>query len=583
MSARRGEREIPVFDRESRGDEREFCVIGGGEIGGKAAGLDRVRREILDGLEPWEFPGFEVAVPTMTVLTTEVFDAFMHHNRLWEVALGDEPDDRLALLFQQADMPAVYLGDLRSLVQRERTPLAVRSSSLLEDQLDHPLAGVYATKMIPNNQPDADTRFRRLVEAIKFVYASTFFRASRDYLASIGQDPASEKMAVIVQDLVGRRRDQRFYPTLSGVARSYNYYPVGKACCEDGVADLALGLGKMIVDGGRCWTYSPAYPRKPMPFGSPVELLRSTQTQFWAVNMGRPPAHDPIRETEYMELHQLREAEYDDTLRFVASTLDSRSDRLVPGTGYEGPRAIDFAPILTATDIPLNGLVRRLLQLSEETLGAAVEMEFAVDLDTRRGLPARFGFLQVRPMAVSEEHVTIDDEQLEGDDVVLASSWVLGNGVMADVRDVVFVKPDVFDPSQSLEIAGEVGGHNQLLSEQGRAYALIGPGRWGSSDSWLGIPVDYSQISGARIVVESSLPGMQPDFSQGSHFFQNLIAFSVLYFSCRHDGAHPVDWEWLMAQPAEDEGRFTRRVRLARPLWIGADGRRGRGVIRRHE
>jgi len=563
--------------------ESAFRVLGSGEIGGKAAGLDAVRREILGGLEPGEFPGFEVSVPTLTVLSTEVFDAFMHHNRLWDLALGDEPDERLALAFQQADFPAIYLGDLRALVQREHLPLAVRSSSLLEDQLRHPLAGVYATKMIPNNQPDADSRFRRLVEAIKFVYASTFFRASRDYLASIDQDPAAEKMAVIVQEIVGRRRDQRFYPTVSGVARSYNYYPVGKAGSEDGVVDLALGLGKTIVDGGRSWTYSPAYPRKPMPFGGPVDLLRNTQTRFWAVNMGRPPAHDPIRETEYMEQHGLRDAEYDDALRFVASTYDRGSDRLVPGTGPDGPRALDFAPILTTNEIPLNGLVRRLLQLSEDALGGAVELEFAVDLDTRGGTPARFGFLQVRPMAVSQERVTLDDGLLKGDDVLLVSDRVLGNGLVRDVRDIVFVRPDVFDARHTRDIAWEIGEHDKALHDVGRRYLLVGPGRWGSSDPWLGIPVDYSQIAAARIIVESSLPGMQPDYSQGSHFFQNLIAFSVLYFSCDHEGPNRLDWDWLMDQPPEAEARFTRRIRLEQPLLVGADGRRGRGVIRRHE
>jgi hypothetical protein len=557
--------------------------IGGGAIGGKASSLELIQDTVLCHLEPGEFPGFEVDIPRLAVLGTDVFDAFMALNRIDPARFADQPDDRIAHAVQRADFPAAVVGEIRSLVRTMRGPVAVRSSSLLEDALDHPFAGVYATKMIPNNQPDPNVRFRKLIQAIKFVYASTFFRAARSYADSIDGDFAAEKMAVIVQEVVGRPRNERFYPTFSGVARSFNYYPVGRSKPEQGVVDLALGLGKTIVDGGLAWTYCPARPQAPAPFGGPRDVLRNTQKKFWAVHLGAPPLPDPIRETEYMVQAGLPDAEYDDALRYIASTYDGPSDRLVPGVHTRGPRAIDFAPLLQFDDIPLNRLLKRLLALAEDAVGAAVEMEFAVDLDRERGLPARIGLLQVRPMAVCEEAVALTPDQMTCDQRLLSSVHVLGNGRRDDIVDIVFEDPDTFEPSMSLDIAGEVERFNEQLVAEGRPYLLLGFGRWGSSDPWLGVPVEWSQITGARVIVEATLPSMHPDPSQGSHFFQNLIAFQILYFSVRHDGEHRVDWDWLRSQPVTGQGRYVKHVRLPRPLTVLADGAHGRGVIQHHE
>ena len=564
--------EVPRFDRRFFTGASCISRLGEGALGGKASSLVRVDQRILPGLDADRFPGWQVQVPRMVVLGTDLFEQFLDHNDLRELALSDLPDDRIAHAFVQAALPTLQLGDLRALASEVHTPLAVRSSSLLEDALEHPFAGVYATKMIPNNAAGADARFRALTDAIKLVWASTFFAAAKAYARSIGKTVADERMAVLVQEVVGSRRGDRFYPTLSGVARSWNYYPTGPAEPEQGLLSLALGLGRTIVDGGVAWTVSPAFPSRPMPFGSTGELLRGTQTRFWAVHMGRSE-RDPLRETEFMVQPDLAAAEYDDSLRHVASTL--AGDRLVPGVGRDGPRALNFAPILGMDGIPLVDLVKDLLRLSEAELGGPVEIEFAVDLDPRRGLPARFGFLQVRPMAVQGGGVELPEADLSGDDVLLASRQALGNGVLDDIADVVFVDPDTFAAARTPVMADEVEAADLRL--QGTPYLLIGFGRWGSSDPWLGVPVDWSRISGARVIVEAGIPGMSPDPSQGSHFFQNLIAFGTLYLTVRSGST--IDWQRLKAAPSVHTGAFVRHVRLERPLRIVADGRNRRAVV----
>ena len=572
-------RDLPLFRRQSQSSGERITRIGQGAVGGKASGLLRVHRGILPRFSAEEFPQVEVNIPTLTVVTTEVFDAFMARNGFDLEALSREPDDRIAHAFQRAEMPAEFIGDLRDLAAQSRAPLAVRSSSLLEDDLEHPFAGVYATKMIPNNQPALDLRFRRLIEAIKFVYASTFFRAARSYLAEVGREGADEKMAVIIQEVVGQRLGDRYYPTLSGVARSYNYYPTGHAQPEDGVVNLALGLGKTIVDGGLCWTYSPAYPKSPPPFAGTRELLQNTQTRFWTVHIGAPPLPDPIRETEYLRHQELSASVEDDTLRHLVSSYDPSSDRVYPGQAAQGPFVLDFAPLLSLRVIPLNDLVVRLLGHAREELETPVEIEFALNLDRKKGVPARFGFLQVRPMMVSDEEVEVSSEDLTGPKVLLASTRAMGNGERGNLCDVVYLKPKAFDAKATRQIAKEVAELNQGLVDDRRAYLLIGFGRWGSSDPWLGVPVEWGQITGARVIVEATLPEMNPDLSQGSHFFHNMISFKVLYFSVPHQRGGPIDWSWLERQQIVAETPFVKHVRTASPLTVRADGRRRRGVV----
>lgn len=571
--------DVPLFVRDRRDGAQTFTRLGDGALGGKASGLAAIRGVLRDGLDPRGFRGIEVAIPDLLVLTTEIFDLFMERNRLRDRARSGDADEAIANAFLHADLPAEILGDLRSLVERAHLPLALRSSSLLEDAMYEPFAGVYATKMIPNNQPDIDTRFRKLTEAIKFVYASTFFRGARDYRRATREPDAEEKMAVVVQEVVGERRGDLFYPHISGVARSWNFYPTGHARPEDGVVDLALGLGKQIVDGGRCWTYSPAWPDAMPPIASARELVRQSQTEFWAVNMGRPPAYDPTRETEYLARADLVRADYDSVLNHLVSTYDAANDRLIMGAGADGARVLTFAPVLGLPDIPLNELLRQLLRVCGEAVGEAVEIEFALTLGPDGGLPARFGFLQVRPMVVSQAVVAVEPTAMLGAGVLAASETVLGNGETGDIHDVVYVKPETFDARATRAVAGEIEVFNRALTAAGRPYLLIGFGRWGSSDPWLGIPVEWAQISGARAIVEATLPEMNVERSQGSHFFHNITSFQVFYFSVHHAGTHRIDWVWLDTQPATGESPHARHVRLASPLRVRVDGRSGRGVI----
>lgn len=574
---------LPIFDRKFFDGRERFTQIGSGALGGKASGLVFIKDIIAAEIPPEASGGIAVGVPTMTVIATRHFDEFIAHNKLGQLPVEELADDRIARAFQQGNLPTELVGDLRALVNQVHTPLAVRSSSLLEDALERPFAGVYGTKMIPNNQLDPDARFRRLVEAVKFVYASTYFKEARDYIRAAERDPREEKMAVIVQEVVGRRHGDRFYPNFSGVARSYNFYPMPPARPEDGVISLALGLGKTIVDGGVSWTYSPAHPMRTPPFASARQSLRETQTEFWAVNMGKPPAYDPVNEVEYLVRANLAAAEEDETLRFVASTYDAESDRLTLGVGAPGPRVLTFAPLLVLDEFPLNGLLKALLGAAERATNAKVEIEFAMTFDRPRGAPAtaQLGFLQVRPMVVSDLTVNVPWEDLQDPCALVASETVMGSGVVDTIRDVVYVRPDRFEGRHTPAIAAQIDGINRRLMDQGRTCLLIGFGRWGSSDPWLGIPVNWSQISSARAIVETTLPGMNVDPSQGSHFFHNLSSFKVSYFTVHHEGRFRIDWDWLAQQPAENETEFVRHVRLAAPLQVKVDGRTGRGVILR--
>lgn len=549
-------------------------MIGGGSIGGKANGLAAIREVLLEKLNPDDFSAIKIDIPALAVVCTDIFDAFLAQNNLHEIAYSDQSDDRIAKAFQRADLPFEVLGELHALIEKVHVPLAIRSSSLLEDANRMPFAGVYATKMIPNNEYDPDVRFRQLVESIKFVYASAFSKAAKDYCKSVGHRIEDEKMAVIIQKMIGKRYHNRFYPELSGVARSYNYYPMKPAKPEDGVVQLALGLGKTIVDGGISWSYSPAYPKVDPPYGSVKELLRGTQTEFWLVNMGEPFEYEPLKETEYLLRKNLVTAESDSTLRYLVSTYNPQSGRLTPGIGARGPRALTFAPLLVLKEAPLNDVILRLLTICEEALSTPVEIEFAMTFD-----PPQFGFLQVRTMVVPEDEVDVMEEEMSGEEVFLSSETVFGNGVEDTIRDVVHLKPDSFELRHTRAVVLELEQFNDRLLKESCPYLLIVFGRLGTSDPWLGIPVRWEQISGARVIVEATKENIKVELSQGSHFFHNIINLNIKYFSIPYSSSYQVDWEWLDQQEVIEDARFVRHIRLKEPLRVRVDGRSGKGVI----
>lgn len=548
--------------------------LGNGEVGGKAQGLAFISNILYDELRTDTFPTIKVEIPPMVVLCTDIFDTYMEQNHLYEIVQSDIPFQRIAYIFQKAELPFEVLGDLRSIVEKVHTPLAVRSSSLLEDTYNMPFAGIYATKMIPNNQYDPDVRFRQLVEAIKCVYASTFSESARNYHKAIGTNNQDEKMAVVIQDLVGKRFHSCFYPEMSGVARSYNYYPMKPARPEDGVVNLALGLGKTIVEGGISWGYSPAYPRAEPPLGSIEELLTNTQTEFWAVNMGEPAAYDPTREDEYLTQDNLSSADEENTLNYLASTYNALSGRLSIGTGFKGPRILNFAPLLVLNLVPVNELVNSLLSTCQQAFHNPVEIEFAMTFE-----PHRFGLVQVRSMAAPNSQVQVSEEELQGENLLLASDHVLGNGVENDLMDVVYVKPESFELRFTKAIVPELNQLNTQLVAAGKPYLLVVFGRLGTTDPWLGIPVQWAQVCGARVIVEATQENAKVELSQGSHYFHNMINLGVKYFSLPFNSHYKLDWDWLARQSCVFDTRFVRHISLQQPLKIRVDGRQSRGVI----
>jgi len=577
-------RDIPAFRRTQVEPAYSMTRIGAGALGGKAQGLATVADALESAFREERYGDFDVVVPRLTVLTADVFEAFMARNDLYDAAFSDRPDDRIAHAFQQAALPTEIVGDLKALSDQVHTPLAIRSSSLLEDALFRPFAGVYQTKMIPNNQPDSAVRFQKLVEAIKFVYASTYFKRAKDYIRATDKTSHDEKMGVVIQEVLGNRHGERYYPDVSGVCRSYNFYPTVRCRPEEGVVNLALGLGKTIVDGAITWCYSPARPKLPPPFASTHELLQNTQTEFWAVNIGRIPKFDPIAESEYLVKCDLATADYDGVLSAVASTYDAGADRMVAGTGLRGPRALTFAPLLELEQYRLNDVLGVLLSLCERTIGAEVEIEFAMTVPARGGRARPcLGLLQVRPMVVSDELVEIRDEEEARSNVLVTSDRAMGNGMIDTIRDVVYVKPGAFEAKYTRVIAEHLERLNARLMSEKRPYLLIGFGRWGSCDPWLGIPVDWGQICGAKVIVEATVPSMTVEASQGSHFFHNLSSFEVCYLCVSHNTKPAIDWEWLNAQTVADETAFVRHARLEQPIVVKVDGREGRGAIWRPE
>jgi hypothetical protein len=575
---------IVPYSRYFHEDYSQFSIIGSGSIGGKARGLAFLDRILANYFDQAQFPKITIAIPRTVVIGTDMFDDFIRENDLLAFAVGDHSDNRIINRFINASLPAKMVGDLRDFIKNVRVPLAVRSSSLLEDSLYLPFAGIYATKMLPNDQYGDDIRFLNLVNAVKFVYASTFFRQAKSYINSTPHRIEDEKMAVVIQPIVGTLHQDCFYPDFSGVARSYNYYPVGQAKPEDGVVNVALGLGKTVVDGGVSLRFTPAYAGILPQFPSIKDMFNFSQRDFYAVSMKHTASVAFLEEDQYLTKQGLERAETDGVLQYLASTYSKENDAVYDGISFPGPRIINFAHILKNDIFPLAQILQCLLKLSTEAMDCPVEMEFAATLDAANVFPAVFSILQVRPLVVSDELVKVDLAETNKEFTLCCSDQVLGNGVSQSIRDIVFVKPAIFDAAQSPQIADEVDKLNSQLRADNISYMLIGPGRWGSTDPWLGIPVKWSQISGVKVVVEVSLPNMNVDPSQGSHFFQNMTSLRIGYFTIPlHNANGFIDWPWLEALPVVSETAFLKHVRLAGPLKVMIDGRKSQGIILKPE
>jgi hypothetical protein len=574
---------VPPFDPQTFGSDHRFARIGTGSIGGKAAGLLQIQEQILPRFEDSRFDDVEVLVPQAVVIATEVFKEFVERNRLRRVASSDAPDSEIALAFQRGELTPVVRGALRRLLDMVQAPLAVRPSSFLEDAEQRPFAGLYTSKMIPNAEDNLDARYRRLANAIKLTWASTFFENALLSRRAAGLADDAEQMAVVVQEVFGERFDGRFYPTLSAVARSYNHYPTPGNKREDGVVMLALGLGKAITDGEHVWSYCPHRALAPPPFKSTADLLKYTQTSFWAVNLGEAPPATHGREDASLMRCALGDAEADETLSFVASTYDPASDQVRSGIASSGPRALTFAPLLESRTIPFTPVLERLLELACNANNGEAEVEIAAVLDRERALPMRVGVVQVRPMLTPGERTPIEEGELESAEVLVSSDNCLGQGAREDLTDVVYLRPQHFDRGLTKMIATELDAVNRGLVEEGRRGVFIGHGRWGTTDDRFGVPVRWGQISTARVIVEVSLPDSPATLSHGTHFFHRLLSHRVLYMSVEPGGHGHVDWEWLDAQEAIWESRHVRHVRIEQPLDVRIDCATRRGLIRRRE
>lgn len=571
---------IAQFRRERFDEYLTFTRIGEGSIGGKARGLAfldmLIKRNRI--LEKW--PGVYITIPRTVVLCTDVFDEFMEENNLYEVALSDRSDEEILREFIQARLPFRIHEDLYTLISYVRNPIAVRSSSLLEDSHYQPFAGIYSTYMVPYVMDNERLMMEMLSNAIKSVYASTYFKASKAYMTATSNVIDEEKMGIVMQTVAGTKYGSRFYPSISGVARSINFYPLEPEKPEDGVASIALGLGKYIVDGGLALHFSPKYPKRVLQTYSPEAALRETQKYFYALDMHpdkfRPDTDDGIN---ILRL-PVKEAEADGSLKFVASTYDLQNGVLRDGVNYDGKKLITFSNILKHNVFPLAEILQTILDIGQKEMGKPIEIEFAVDLNRPASDPKIFYCLQIRPIVDNKETVSTDLEKVKNEETIINCKAALGNGVISDLCDLVYIKPESFNPAKNQEIAERMGRINEQFRQEQKNYILIGPGRWGSQDPWLGIPVKWPQISCARVIVESGLENYRIDPSQGTHFFQNLTSFRVGYFTINpyiNDGYY--DLEYLQQRPAVFEDEYIRHIRFEEPLTVEIDGRKNLGVI----
>jgi hypothetical protein len=568
---------VAEFSAETFEAGDRFARIGQGSLGGKGRGLAFVNALLASYDIERRFPDVRIFVPPSVVLATDVFDEFMSSLKVRPRALAGLTDEQITAVFLAAQLPAFAMEALRAYLARVRWPIAVRSSSILEDASHQPFAGVYKTCMIPNSSGDLEARVLELAAAIRVVYASTYFADPRAYIAATPNRLEEEKMAVILQRVVGRTHGRHVYPDAAGVARSYDFYPMAGASPDDGVASVALGLGRIVVDGGRCLRFSPAHPGSLFQFSSPRDTLASAQRSFLALDLEAPGPdcscslwNDPNVVTL-----DLDEAERHGTLAAVGSVYSPEDDAVYDGTSRPGVRLVTMAGILKGGIVPLPEVLSFLLEVGAAGFSCPVELEFALNLGQDR--PHEFGFLQIRPLVVGSSTDDVDFAGVGPRSALCISRKALGHGVTGDVRDLVYVPEARFDRARTVDIAREVGQLTSALRRDGVPYVLVGPGRWGSADRWLGIPVTWAQIAGAQCIVETGMKDISVAPSQGTHFFQNITSFGIGYFTVGPEGF--LDMAWLDDREALAATPFVRHLRFDRPLEIAVDSRSGRGVI----
>lgn len=570
--------------------DADFVKLGRGSLGGKARGLAFVSTLLREN--HWmegRFAGIRIRLPQTLVISTEAFDAFMQANVLQEPANRSFSDSEISAKFLETPLPDWLIPELKLFLSHVNYPLAVRSSSLLEDAQYHPFAGIYNTYMIPNNALDQRQRLEHLMRAVKLVYASTYLEAPRSYAKSTLHRIEEEKMAVVIQQLTGAQYGDYFYPAISGLAQSVNFYPIGYMQPDEGIAHIALGLGKTVMEGAAALRFSPRHPQFLPQFSSVDDILKNSQRYFYALKMKNfpddfaSPQHVP---RGYMEDGALDKLEIDavrayPSLAKLCSAYVPEEHRIRDSALTNGHLILTFANILKYHAFPLPEILAGLLDIGRKGMGSPVEIEFAVHLPPNGDQEPEFSLLQIRPMGLSRQDIEVEIEEEDFEQAFCASTSALGNGLFQGINDIIYVKPDAFDPAQTVAVAGEIGRFNYPLHHENRKYLLIGPGRWGSADRFLGIPVTWKDISGVGAMIETSTEKLHADPSQGSHFFHNITSLGITYITIANAKRNFIDWAWLETQPAEKETVYLRHVKLSQPLTIKIDGKKSHAVILR--
>jgi CheY-like chemotaxis protein len=561
--------------------DADFIKLGKGSLGGKARGLAFVTTLLKENPQlQKKFSEVAITVPNTLVISTECFDAFMLENDLVNLDTEGLTDARINETFLSARFPEWFRKDLATFLAQISYPLAIRSSSLLEDAQYQPFAGIYKTFMLPNRHPDPDERLDQLLRAIKLVYASTFLEVPRSFALSTQHRIEDEKMAVIIQKLNGSVWGDYFYPPLSGVAQSYNFYPMDHMKPEEGIAHIALGLGKTVVEGEQALRFSPRYPQFLPQFSTVEDILKNSQRFFFALKLSDTDAALDLDQDA--TLARLEISDFSDQLpvQYLSSLYDPNDQRIRDTSRGPGYRIITFASILKYQSFPLPEILSDILEMGRKGMGCPVEIEFAVNLPMGRpeAMP-EFALLQIRPMALGQQHMEVEITEADRAGAVCFSTRALGNGIVTDIADIVYVRPDRCDPAKTLEMAAEIGKINAAIIKDNRRYLLVGPGRWGSRDRWLGIPVAWNDISGVASIVETKTETFQADPSQGSHFFHNITSMGISYITVANTRSDHLDWNWLQNLCPASETRFLCHVRLSSPLTIKVDGKSSKAVI----
>ncbi len=569
---------VAVYQKDRFDEYSNFARIGDGSLGGKGRGLAFIGA-MVKRYPKLESDNFAVNIPKTVVICTDIFDEFMETNELYPVALGDADDETILRYFLRASLPSRLIEDLMAFFDVVKSPIAVRSSSLLEDSHYQPFAGIYSTYMVPKIEEKYDM-LRTVSDAIKAVYASVFYKDSKAYMTATSNLIDQEKMAIVLQEVVGSRYNDHFYPTMSGVARSLNFYPIGNEKAEDGIANIALGLGKYIVDGGQTLRFSPRHPHSILQMSTMDFALRETQTRFYALDLKNMAEAFSVDDAFNLVKLGLKDADAEGSLKYIVSTYDPYDQIIREGYYPGGRKILSFVNILQHDVFPLADTLDQILRIGQQEMGRPVEIEFAVNMDPSDHTRATFYLLQIRPIVDNKEIMDEDLSLVKNEETILSSTSVLGHGIVGDVQDIIYVKTGAFNSSNNQLIAYEIEKMNRSFTDQEKGYVLVGPGRWGSSDSWLGIPVKWPHISNARVIVECGLENYRVDPSQGTHFFQNLTSFGVGYFTVNpFKGDGWFDEAFLNAQPAVEETEYLRHVHFDAPITIKMDGKKSLGVV----